>query len=91
MMQNKLIDSVNIEHDPERTVDDVSLVESWLVDDPEMDKAKKYGYDLTKGSWMAKYKVNNDKVWDEYVKTGKVKGFSIEGIFNNKIIMQNAN
>jgi hypothetical protein len=38
---------------------------------------------------MAKYKVNNDKVWDEYVKTGKVKGFSIEGIFSNKIIMQN--
>lgn len=91
MMTNKLIDSVNIEHDPERTVDDVSLVESWLVDDPEMDKAKKYGYNLTKGSWMAKYKVNNDKVWDEYVKTGKVKGFSIEGIFNNKIIMQHAN
>jgi hypothetical protein len=89
MMQNKLIDSVNIEHDSERTVDDVTLVESWLVDDSEKDKSALYGYNLPKGSWMAKYKVNNDKVWDEYVKTGKVKGFSIEGIFSNKIIMQN--
>ena len=91
MMRNKLIDSVNIEHDPDRKVDDVSLVETWLIEDPEMDKSRKYGYELSKGSWMVKYKVNNDKVWDEYVKTGKVKSFSVEGIFSNKIIMQNAN
>ena len=29
-------------------------------------------------------KVDNDEVWNEYVKTGKVKGFSIEGYFADK-------
>jgi hypothetical protein len=27
-------------------------------------------------------KVNNDKIWNDYVKTGKVKGFSIDGVFD---------
>jgi hypothetical protein len=30
-------------------------------------------------------KVNNNEVWIDYVKTGKVKGFSIEGYFIDKI------
>ena len=30
---------------------------------------------------MVSTKVNNDDVWQEFVKTGKVKGFSIEGYF----------
>ena len=89
MLKNKLIDSINIEHDPDRKVSDISLVESWLIEDPKMDKANLYGYDLKKGSWMAKYKVNNKKVWDEYIKTGRVKGFSVEGIFKNKTIIAN--
>ena len=89
-MKNKLIDSVNIEHDPTRKMADISLVETWLVEDPEKDKSSIYGYSLPKGSWFGIYKVNNKKVWDAYVKTGLVKGFSVEGIFNDKIVMQNA-
>ena len=30
-------------------------------------------------------KVHNDDVWNNYVKTGKVKGFSIEGYFADKL------
>jgi len=37
------------------------------------------------GTWMGAVKVNNDKIWNEYVKTGKVKGFSIEGYFADKM------
>ena len=87
LMKNKLIDSVNIEHDPERKVADLSLVESWLVTDPENDKSNSYGYKLAKGSWFGIYKVNNDEVWEKYIKTGKVKGFSVEGIFADKTIL----
>ena len=87
LMKNKLIDSVNIEHDPDRKVADLSLVESWLVTDPENDKSNSYGYKLAKGSWFGIYKVNNNEVWDKYIKTGKVKGFSVEGIFNDKTIL----
>jgi hypothetical protein len=34
---------------------------------------------------MGSVKVNNDEIWKEYVKTGKVKGFSIEGYFADKM------
>jgi hypothetical protein len=34
---------------------------------------------------MGVVKVNNDEVWNDYVKTGKVKGFSIEGYFIDKM------
>jgi hypothetical protein len=34
---------------------------------------------------MGSVKVDNDEVWNDYVKTGKVKGFSIEGYFADKL------
>ena len=63
----------------------MSLVESWIVEDTDMDKSKKYGFNVPVGTWMGSVKVNNDEVWNEYVKTGKVKGFSIEGYFADKM------
>ncbi len=62
------------------------VVESWLVSDPEMDKAKYYGFDVPKGTWMISMKIENDKVWQD-VKSQKVKGFSIEGFFADKLQM----
>ena len=41
--------------------------------------------DLPLGTWVGSVKVNNDKIWNEFVKTGKVKGFSIEGMFIDKM------
>ena len=37
------------------------------------------------GTWMGAVKVDNDEVWNEYVKTNKVRGFSIEGYFADKM------
>ena len=34
---------------------------------------------------MGAVKVNNSKIWEQYVKTKKVKGFSIEGYFADKM------
>jgi len=82
MMKDKLIDSVNIEHDNNDRVNDAYLVESWLIEDEDTDKSRKYGFDLPKGTWMGMYKIDNDRIWDEYVKTGLVKGFSVEGFFS---------
>jgi len=36
---------------------------------------------------MVSMKVNNESIWNDFVKTGKVKGFSIEGIFADKLEM----
>ena len=63
----------------------LSVVESWIIEDADMDKSKKYGLSLPKGTWMVSVKVNNDDIWNNYVKEGKVKGFSIEGFFADKL------
>ena len=86
MMQDKLVDSVNIEHDGAHRVDDAYLVETWIVKDPEADKSALYGFLPVTGQWYGMYKIDNRRVWNEYVKTGKVKGFSVEGYFLNNIL-----
>ncbi len=63
----------------------LSLVESWIVEDDVHDKSRKYGMNVPVGTWMGAVKVNNNEVWNDYVKTGKVKGFSIEGYFADKM------
>ena len=62
-----------LEH--QHSIKGLTLVESWLVEDEVHDKSRKYGMDVPVGTWMGAIKVNNDEVWNEYVKTGKVKGF----------------
>jgi hypothetical protein len=68
-----------LEHEIE--LNGLSVVESWIVEDEKQDKSRKYGFNVPVGTWMVSMKVNNDEIWDNYVKTGKVKGFSIEGHF----------
>lgn len=65
-------------------VEGVHLVESWIVEDSEKDKSSIYGFSLPVGTWFGTMKVENEDIWQNYVKTGKVKGFSIEGLFANK-------
>tara|TARA_R110000751_G_scaffold273205_2_gene373920 strand:+ start:7404 stop:7988 length:585 start_codon:yes stop_codon:yes gene_type:complete len=75
--------NTTLEHQHE--LSGLSLVESWIVEDEKFDKSKKYGFNVPIGTWMGSVKVNNDDVWNDYVKSGKVKGFSIEGYFADKM------
>jgi hypothetical protein len=72
-----------LEHDHE--INGLTLVESWIVEDEVHDKSRKFGMNVPVGTWMGSVKVNNDDVWNNFVKTGKVKGFSIEGYFADKM------
>ena len=74
-----------IEHTGKR-IEGVTFVESWVVENEDIDKQKLHGLNHPKGSWMVKMKVDNDTVWNDYVKTGKVKGFSIDGLIELKEI-----
>jgi len=65
-------------------VSGVLTVESWIIEDSKMDKSKLYGYDLPKGTWMVKMKINNDDLWSK-VKDGSLKGLSIEGYFTDRM------
>jgi len=60
-------------------------VESWIVEDLEKDKSRAYDMEVPLGTWMLSMKVLNDDVWENYVKTGRVKGFSIEGYFADRL------
>ena len=72
-----------LEH--QEKIKDMTVVESWLVEDEVHDKSRKYGLNMPIGTWMVSMKVDNDEIWNDYVKTGKVKGFSIEGYFADKL------
>jgi len=67
-------------------VNGISVIESWIKEDKKNDKSTSYGFkNLPVGTWFVKMKVNNSEVWNS-VKEGKVRGFSIEGFFTDKVI-----
>jgi hypothetical protein len=68
----------------EHNVKGVTLTESWIVENSEVDKSALYGLDVPVGTWMVTLKVDNEAIWQEWVKEGRVKGFSIEGYFATK-------
>jgi len=80
--QNGNQNNATLEH--QMSINDLTVVESWIVEDTKMDKTAKYRLSVPEGTWMISMKVNNDEVWNDYVKSGKVKGFSIEGYFADK-------
>ena len=80
--QNSKQNNATLNHD--QKIEGMTVVESWIVDNPEMDKSKNYGFSFPKGTWVISMKVDNDEIWKE-VKLGKVKGFSIEGYFIDKL------
>jgi len=82
-LKNGNQNNTTLEH--QHSLNGLTLVESWLVVDEKFDKSRKYGMNVPVGTWMGSVKVNNDEVWNDYVKTGKVKGFSIEGYFADKM------
>lgn len=83
-LMNSNQNNATYEHD--QKLKGLSVVESWIIEDSKTDKSRLYGFDLPKGTWMISMKVNNDDVWND-VKAGKVKGFSIEGYFADKLEM----
>lgn len=79
--KNGYLNNSTIEHDGEN-IEGVTFVESWIKEDEQFDKSVKFGFQEPVGTWYMTMKVNNDEVWNDYVKTGKVKGFSIDGVFD---------
>lgn len=83
-LEKKYTDKSTLEHD--KKITGVNLVESWIVESRTKDKSAVYGLSVPVGTWMGTFKVNNDDIWENYVKTGEVKGFSIEGLFGHNLV-----
>lgn len=75
------VNNTTLEH--ETNTKGVSVVESWIVEDPKNDKTNMYGLNAVEGAWAVIMSVQNDDVWKD-VKDGKYLGLSIEGIFSDK-------
>jgi hypothetical protein len=83
-LKNKYTDSSTLEHD--KKINGVTLVESWIKESITKDKSALYGIDVPVNTWMGTFKIDNDEIWNDYVKTGEVKGFSIEGLFGHNLV-----
>lgn len=73
--------NATLEH--QEKTDGVTTIESWIVENPKIDKSALYSLNATEGSWVVIMKIYNDDIWQE-VKNGTYKGLSIEGYFSEK-------
>lgn len=79
--KNQNHNNVNIMHDNTQRMKGVYMIESFIID-RERGVSPPAGFeDLTDGSWFGSYKVEDDKVWNDFIKSGELKGFSVEGFF----------
>ena len=78
--KNNNTKSVNEMHDPNKMIDGVYMIESFIIDSKRGINAPD-GLKLTDGSWFGSYKVDNEEIWNDFIKTGEFKGFSVEGVF----------
>ena len=68
-----------VKTDHDEVANEVCVVESWLVEDSYKDKSNALGINVPVGTWMVGMKVNNIETW-ERVKSGELKGFSVESM-----------
>lgn len=74
----------NVTEQHENSIKDVFLVYSWIVENEQDPIITKYKFkDVPIGSWVVMYKINNEDI-KEKIKSGEIKGFSVEGFFTEK-------
>lgn len=75
--KNNNMFSVNVEHSDSGAP--AFLLEDWIVEDSEGDKSKsKFGLSYEVGTWVGVMQITDKNYWNDFIKSGKVKGFSIE-------------
>jgi hypothetical protein len=87
-MKQKRVDQTSVDHDGVK-LDSVYVTESWISEDPKLDKSHKYGFELPEGTWFVTMSVDRtkegDQVW-KMIKDKSLTGFSVEGLFAEKSI-----
>ena len=79
-MREQNLHNTNEDHDSSQDAG-TYVFESWIVEDAATDKANTvYGFNVPVGTWMVKARVKDAETWKR-VKSGELKGFSVEGSF----------
>lgn len=76
--------------DHEDAANEICVVESWIVLDSYKDKSNALGINVPEGTWMVSMKVNNIETW-ERIKSGELKGFSVESLISLEDFSKNKN
>jgi hypothetical protein len=77
-IQNK-IHNINESHDPQKVIDGVFMVESFISGN----RAKSSLYpNVEDGTWIGTFYVKDEKYWKDKIKGGNFTGISLEGIFD---------
>lgn len=71
---------VNIEHSDSHFVDGLYMIESYIKNSDRGIAPNEFSA-VPDGSWIVSYKVDNMDVWEK-IRSGEVKGFSVQGFFN---------
>jgi hypothetical protein len=76
--------SFNYMHDENVPLSDIYIQQSFIIDSEKGMNTPEGMETLPNGTWFGYIKVDNDEIWNDFVKTGKLKGFSVEGNFSQK-------
>lgn len=75
--------NLNYQHQKDSQVKTSVVQEIWITDKP--DKSEKFGFDLPIGSAFVISHIGDVDFWNNEIKTGNVKGYSIEGFLNMEL------
>jgi hypothetical protein len=80
--KNGFVSNINLMH-TDKMIEGCYIVESWIIPaDPKKDKSYQYGFrDLTPGTWMVVLYFEDKDTFETLVKSGEMKGLSIQGKF----------
>lgn len=78
--KNNMLNTVDLQHDG-NMVDGVYMVESFIVNEKRGIKPKEFN-ELTDGSWIVSFKIEDEHLWKEIVNSGDFNGFSVEVMAN---------
>jgi len=76
--------TLNMGHNSLNQVQGVTMFESWITDERRGVLPAKGFEGVPDGTWFGSYKVENEEFWNEFIKTKKFLGFSIEAMFDMK-------
>lgn len=77
--KNNMLNSVNLQHDG-NLINGVYMFESYIVDKERGIAPKEF--DITNGSWVVSFKVEDENLWNEIMSSKDFNGFSVEVVAN---------
>jgi hypothetical protein len=87
-MRDGLTKNINLMHDKNLIAEGVYIFEAWMADESRGVKAPEAFKDLPDRTIYGSVHVANEELYNEFIATGKLRGFSIEGLFQQQLVAE---